>query len=111
METRRGVAQAIAAMSTVGGAVTASSFLIDSPRFEVQAIRYAATTAVLVAIAALARRSNVSIRRARGREWVWLFLAATAGQTIYNLALVGAVQHADPAFVASVVSCGRWCSC
>ncbi len=92
-------------MSTVGGAVTASSFLIDSPRFEVQALRYAATTAVLVAISAVARRPNLRARRARAGEWIWLFLAATSGQTIYNLALVGAVQHADPAFVASVVSC------
>ncbi|OWY58921.1 hypothetical protein B7486_77355, partial [cyanobacterium TDX16] len=105
MSTRRGLAQAVAAMATVGGAVTASSYLVDAPRFEVQAVRYGATTTVLLAVAVAIRGPAVQVRRPGRRAWVWLLLAATAGQTVYNLALVGAVEHADPAFVASVVAC------
>lgn len=93
---------ACAAMATVGGAVTASTYLADYPRFGAQAVRYIAAAAVLLVLSG--RRRSWRVRRPTGREWWWLIAAATAGQTVYNLAVVQALEHAEPTVVATVVS-------
>lgn len=94
--------QALAAMAMVGGAVTASEFLTETPLFSAQAVRYALAAVVLLA----ARRAPMfELRRPVGRQWVWLVASATAGLSGYNLAVVRAVQHAEPAVVATVVAC------
>ncbi len=92
-------------MSTVGAAVTASAYLSDG-RVAAQALRYLGTAIVLVMFSrSRARRGGPwTIRRPVGCEWLWLGAAATTGLTLYNLALVEAVQHADAPLVASIVS-------
>lgn len=97
--------KAAAAMSLVGGAVTASTYVSDG-RTAAQAARYVGTALVLAAMARLAsrRRNGWRIHRPAGREWLWLIAAATAGLTLYNLALVEALKHAEAPMVASIVS-------
>jgi drug/metabolite transporter (DMT)-like permease len=89
-------------MSTVGGAVTASTYLGDYPRYTTQSIRYAAAAMLLVAISR--SRLGRSLTRPVGSEWLWLIAGATAGLSLYNLAVVGALDHAEPTVVATVVS-------
>lgn len=97
--------KAIVAMSLVGGAVTASTYLAEG-RTAAQAVRYIGTAIVLIVIAGLRGRHDVAwnLRRPTGREWLWLVAAASCGLTLYNLALVEALQHAETPLVASIVS-------
>lgn len=87
----------------VGGAVTSSEFLTDAPLFSAQAIRYALASVVLLLCTRLL--PMFEIRRPRGRQWRWLIASATAGLSGYNLAVVRAVEHAEPAVVGTVVAC------
>lgn len=95
--------QALAAMAMVGGAVTASTYLTDYPHYTAQAVRYVVATGLLVAFGRRARSSR--IRRPVGVEWWWLIASATAGLTAYNLAVLRAVGHAEPAVVGTIVAC------
>lgn len=129
MQRTIGLVQATAAMSLVGGAVTASAFLTEYPRFGAQAVRYLAAAAVLAFLAlgrfsrspaldrfsrspALGRLSrSPALGRARwrivrpvGAEWAWLAAAATSGLVVYNVAVVRALDSAEPTVVATVVS-------
>lgn len=92
-------------MSLVGGAVTASTYLADA-RSAAQAIRYVGTAVVLIAASGMRGRRDRAwrLRCPLGREWLWLVAAATCGLTVYNLALVEALQHAEAPLVASIVS-------
>lgn len=105
MQRKDGIGKAFVAMSLVGGAVTASTYLAEG-RIAAEAVRYAATAVVLVAMARWRGRrdQNWRLRRPRGSAWLWLTAAATCGLTLYNLALVEALQHADTPLVASIVS-------
>jgi drug/metabolite transporter (DMT)-like permease len=94
--------QAGLAMALVGGAVTASSYLRHYPRYGAQAIRYLLAAVVLALVARRSARWNV--QRPVGPEWWWLVAASTAGLAVYNLAIVGALDHAEPALVASIVA-------
>ena len=102
---RRAVTRATAAMALVGGAVTASAYLSDAT-MAAQTVRYVGTAAVLVAVSRLLRQRGSAwlVRRPAGREWWWLVAAATAGLTIYNLALVAALDRAEAPLVASIVA-------
>jgi len=90
-------------MAMVGGAVTASGFLSDYPRFSAQAVRYALAALVLMIASRGAGRRLVL--RPSGREWWWLVASATAGLSGYNLAVLSAVDHAEPAVIGTVVAC------
>jgi len=96
------MAQAGAAMAMVGGAVTASTFLTDVALFGAQSVRYLAAALVLVVLSR--RRPQWRLVRPIGAEWWWLIGGATAGLSIYNLAVVAALDHAEPTVVATVVS-------
>ena len=93
---------ACAAMSTVGGAVTASAYLDEYPRFGAQAVRYTAAAVMLMVV--VRSTSRWTVHRPCGREWWWLIAAATAGLSGYNLAVVRAVEHAEPTVVATFVA-------
>lgn len=96
--------QAAAAMAMVGGAVTASGFLTGYPLFSAQAVRYALAALVLVLFARRGGRRRMVLRPV-GREWWWLVASATAGLSGYNLAVLTAVDHAEPAVIGTVVAC------
>ncbi|MEO7398277.1 MAG: DMT family transporter [Ilumatobacteraceae bacterium] len=102
-ERTTGMAQAGAAMAMVGGAVTASGFLTSFPLFSAQAVRYALAAILLFVVAR--RWFPSAIRRPAGREWWWLAASATAGLSGYNLAVLAAVEHAEPAAIGTVVAC------
>ena len=95
--------QAAAAMAMVGGAVTASGFLTGYPLFSAQAVRYALAALALMLVARHGGRRLV--RSPIGREWWWLIASATAGLSGYNLAVLTAVDHAEPAVIGTVVAC------
>ncbi len=102
MQRRVGMLQALTAMAMVGGAVTASGFLTDYPLFTAQAVRYTSAALVLGACARFAGWGDV--RSPIGREWWWLTASATAGLSVYNLAVLKAIEHAEPALVGSFVA-------
>lgn len=104
---------ALVAMSTVGGAVTASVYLQDYPVFTTQTVRYACTAITLaVASRVFARRRaarNLAdqrwvVQRPHGGEWWWLVGAALAGQVGYNLALIAALRSSEPAAIGALLA-------
>jgi drug/metabolite transporter (DMT)-like permease len=102
-ETRTGaLAMGALAMASVGGSVAVSGVLADAPLFTVQAIRYAAASLLLLA---LARAARVPIRLPRGAEWLWLFGVAALGLVLFNVALVRGSEHAEPAALGVAVAC------
>jgi drug/metabolite transporter (DMT)-like permease len=90
------------AMASVGGSVAVSGVLADAPLFTVQAIRYAAASLLLLA---LARAARVPIRMPRGTEWLWLLGVAALGLVLFNVALVRGSEHAEPAAIGVAVAC------
>lgn len=94
--------QATVAMATVGGAVTASTYLRDFPHYGAQSVRYGCAAIVLAGVSRCSARWPLVAPR--GREWVWLFAAAACGLSGYNLAVVRALDHAEPTAVATIVS-------
>jgi drug/metabolite transporter (DMT)-like permease len=102
-ETRGGaIAMGAVAMASVGGSVAVSGVLADAPLFTVQAIRYAAATLLLLA---LARAARVPLRLPRGTEWLWLLGVAALGLVLFNVALVRGSEHAEPAALGVAVAC------
>lgn len=89
-------------MVLVGSSVTVSHHLVDAPLFTVQALRYAAATALLLLFARLAGARPVW---PRGREWLWLTGLAATGLVLFNVAVVRGVAHAEPAVIAVAVAC------
>lgn len=89
-------------MCLVGGSVGVSRELTSAPLFTAQAIRYAAASLILLALAKAAR---VPIVRPRGREWLWLTGIAALGLVLFNVAIVRGVAHAEPAVIAVAVAC------
>jgi drug/metabolite transporter (DMT)-like permease len=96
--------QAVGAMAMVGGAVTASGYLADTPLFAAQAVRYILASVVLIGCG-LAAPARFPLRRPRGRQWWWLTAAATSGLSLYNVAVVRAVERAEPAVIGTVIAC------
>jgi drug/metabolite transporter (DMT)-like permease len=102
-ETRRGaLAMGAAGMAAVGGSVAVSGVLADAPLFTAQAIRYAAASLLLLA---LARAARVPIRLPRGAEWLWLSGVAATGLVLFNVAMVRGSEHAEPAALGVAVAC------
>jgi drug/metabolite transporter (DMT)-like permease len=101
--TRTGaLAMGAVAMASVGGSVAVSGVLADAPLFTVQAVRYAAASLLLLA---LARATGTGIRAPRGAEWLWLVGVAAVGLVLFNVALVRGSEHAEPAALGVAVAC------
>lgn len=79
-----------------------SGALVHYPVGGGQGLRYALAAAAMLAVLRLRRPPRV---RVRAREWVLLFLLALLGQTLFNQLLIGALEHADPATVGSILGC------
>lgn len=95
-----GVVGAFAAMFMVGTGVTVSAELVDYPVFAAQSVRYLAAAAILVGAVVLTRRP---LPRPRGSEWLWLMGVAATGLVLFNVAVIRAVEHAEPAAVAVLI--------
>ncbi|TNC23966.1 DMT family transporter [Amycolatopsis alkalitolerans] len=97
----RALAGAIA-MVFVGSSAGVSRALVTAPLFTAQAIRYAAASLILLA---LAKVTGARIVRPRGAEWLWLTGVAASGLVLFNVAVVRGVEHAEPAVIAVAVAC------
>ncbi|KPI16642.1 protein of unknown function DUF6 transmembrane, partial [Actinobacteria bacterium OV450] len=97
----RDLAPGALGMVLVGSSVGVSRSLVHAPLFATQAVRYAAATLLLLA---LARAARVRILRPRGREWLWLGGIAATGLVLFNVAVVRGVAHAEPAVIAVAVA-------
>ncbi len=89
-------------MVFVGSSVAVSTALVDSPLLTGQGLRYALAAVLLLL---LARRAGVRVVRPQGAEWGWLAGVAVTGLAVFNVAIVRAVEHAEPAAVAVAVAC------
>lgn len=89
-------------MALVGSSVTVSRTLVDAPLFTPQAVRYAIATVILLVVVRLA---GTRLVWPRGREWLWLAGIAVTGLLLFNVAVIRAVEHAEPAAVAVAVAC------
>ncbi|WP_089228658.1 DMT family transporter [Actinacidiphila glaucinigra] len=89
-------------MALVGSSVTVSHTLVGASLFTPQAIRYAIATVILLVVARLA---GTRLVWPRGREWLWLAGIAVTGLLLFNVAVIRAVEHAEPAAVAVAVAC------
>ena len=87
-------------MIAVGTGVTVSTELVDYPVFGAQAVRYAIAAAILVGSVLLVRRP---IPIPRGRDWLWLVGVALTGLVLFNIAVIRAVEYAEPAAVAVLI--------
>jgi len=92
-----GLVQASFAMFAVGMGVTVSAQLVDYPVYAAQSVRYLVAATILVGAVVVSRRP---LPRPRGRDWLWLTGVATTGLVIFNVAIIRAVEHAEPAAVA-----------
>ena len=100
--TTVGVLSALGATTAVGAAIAVSGLLVDYPVLTGQAARYALAAGVL---ALGARASGVPVLRPDRRAVPWLLALAATGLALFNVALVGALDHAEPAAVGVIVGC------
>jgi drug/metabolite transporter (DMT)-like permease len=87
----------------VGGSVAISESLTGYPVLGGQALRYGAA-ALLLAIPALLRQRRTPARLT-GRHLARLAAVAATGLAGFNICLLEALRHADPAVVGVVVGC------
>jgi drug/metabolite transporter (DMT)-like permease len=92
-----GTIQASMAMFAVGAGVTVSAQLVDYPVYAAQSLRYLVAATILVGAVVVSRRP---LPRPRGRDWLWLIGVATTGLVIFNVAVIRAVEHSEPAAVS-----------
>jgi drug/metabolite transporter (DMT)-like permease len=89
-------------MVCVGGSVAVSGLLGQAPLLTVQALRYAAACLLLLLIARFGKRR---ILVPRGAEWLWLLGITGTGLVLFNIALIYAAAHAEPAVLGVAVAC------
>ncbi|MCF2528163.1 DMT family transporter [Yinghuangia soli] len=86
----------------VGMAAGVSAALVHFPVGGGQAVRYALAAAAMYAVLRMRRTPRIRIGL---RDWGLLFLLALLGQALFNQLLIGALEHADPATVGSILGC------
>lgn len=95
-----GVAGGAFAMTVVGGSFAVSDVLVGAPLAAAQVPRYLLGAALLLL---WARRRRIPVRRPTAREAVRLTLLAATGLTGFNICVVLALGHAEPAALGVVV--------
>lgn len=100
---RAALVSCLLAATAVGGSIAVTPFIADFPVLAGQAGRY--TLAALALGAALPRLDPGARRRARltGPQLLRLAVAAATGSAGFNVLLVAASRHADPAAIGAVV--------
>lgn len=97
-----GVTFAALSQVLVGTAAGVSAALVGYPVGGGQGVRYALAALAMFAVLRLRKPPRV---RVGARAWLLLFLLALLGQTLFNQLLIGALEHADPATVGSILGC------
>ncbi|GHH59806.1 hypothetical protein GCM10018781_03670 [Kitasatospora indigofera] len=100
--TGAGTLRAATAMTVLGCSTGATAGLTGYPLHGGQTLRYLLAAAVLLP---LARRGGPLRPRLTGAELARLALLAAAGLFAFNVLLVQALRHSDPAAVGSVIGC------
>ncbi|MEU8075947.1 DMT family transporter [Catellatospora citrea] len=100
-----GVLMCAAAMAMLGVSVPVSRELTDYPAATAQAARYGLAALVLGAVTMLASRRAPTPPPPTARQWALLVAMAATGLAGFNLALMLALRHAEPAAVAAVIGC------
>jgi len=100
MSTRTGALQCAFAMTILGASVPVSRLVLGFPDLTGQAGRYALATIVFVAVWRLTGRGWV---RLSAPDWMRLAALAATGLVAFNLLLLTALRHADPAVVGTIV--------
>jgi drug/metabolite transporter (DMT)-like permease len=97
--TRRHSAYCVLTCGILGSSFVVSRSIVDYPILTGQAIRYALAA---VALFALVRRGPTRVHPS-GRELARLALVAATGLVAFNVLLLFALRHADPAVIATIV--------
>ncbi|WP_432831718.1 DMT family transporter [Dactylosporangium sp. CA-092794] len=97
--SRRYSAYCVLTCAILGGSFTVSRSIVDYPILSGQALRYALAA---LALFALTLRGGPRIRPT-GRELARLALVAATGLVAFNVLLLFALRHADPAVIATIV--------
>ncbi|WP_426507990.1 EamA family transporter [Dactylosporangium sp. McL0621] len=97
--TRRHSAYCVLTCAILGGSFVVSRSIVGYPILTGQALRYALAA---LALFALVRRARERIHPT-GRELVRLALVAATGLVAFNILLLYALRHADPAVIATIV--------
>jgi len=92
-----GVLMCVTGMVVLGSSVSISRSILDYPILTGQAIRYAVAAAILVVVL-----RPLAVRPTRAEFGRLLLLAAT-GMAGFNVCLLAALRHADPAMVGTIV--------
>lgn len=101
-----GATSAAVSQVLVGTCTGVSAALTAYPVGTGQALRYGLAGVAMYALLKMRTRGGEQPRiRVRPREWALLFLLALTGQTLFNQLLLGALDHADPATVGSILGC------
>ena len=101
MKTPSGALHCALAMLILGASVPVSRLLLDYPVLTGQGARYA--LAALVFAVLLRVRGTPFAAALSARDWVRLGLLTASGLVAFNLLLLTALRHADPAVVGTVV--------
>ncbi|MFJ8441102.1 DMT family transporter [Kitasatospora griseola] len=97
-----GTLQAAAAMTLLGCSTGVTATFSSYPVAAGQALRYAIAAAVLLP---LARRQKKLFTRLTARDAGLLLALAATGLFAFNLLMITALRHTDPAVVGSIVGC------
>jgi drug/metabolite transporter (DMT)-like permease len=96
--TRRFTAYCVLTCAILGGSFTVSRSIVAYPILTGQALRYA-----LAAVALFALVARAGWVRPTGRELVRLALVAATGLVAFNVLLLFALRHAEPAVIGTLV--------
>lgn len=101
--TIRGAAQAAAAMTLVGTLTAVSAAVSHYPVYGGQALRYAVSAVILLAIARVGDRRGPPRARPGAREWLLIGVLAATGLAGFNVCIVKATHHTSPATIGTVI--------
>jgi drug/metabolite transporter (DMT)-like permease len=99
---RTGIWCCATAMAILGCCVPITRAVLTYPNAAGQCIRYSIAAAVLIPLAARIRRRRPPIR---GTDWTRIAVIAACGLVAFNLLLLTALRHGDPAVIATVLGC------
>lgn len=102
----RGTILAATAMTMVGSSIAVTGFLRDYPVYAGQGLRFAIAAVLLLVVLRVVRNPGGSGHgRASLSDWARITLLSAIGMVGFNVFMVAAERHADPALVGVIVGC------